>query len=204
MSTSSPRWSRKSARRTSGARNAALAAVAAVLLVAACSAGGGDAGIGLPPGQGPIDWGAVQTLASNPSSVTPPAAVFGADGTVSVLWSQIGMPVNGAPSAVPLVGVRENTSGTTSFTAAESIDETLAFDAEDAIGQLRAERSAFGSMAAWRRRLATGGSRLVSAVRGANGWGVLPIATAPALAVADELAFATRSVRRSQSGPSSE
>lgn len=189
MSTSSPKWSRKSARRASGARNAALAAVAAAF-VAACSGGGGDAGIGLPPGQGPINWGAVQTLATNATNVTPPAAVFGANGTVSVLWSQIGMPVNGMPSTVPLVGVRENTIGTTTFTPAASIDETLAFDAADVITQLRAERSTFGSMAVWRRQLSGSGTRLVSAVREANGWGVRPIDTPSALLVADELTFA--------------
>lgn len=188
MSTSSPRWSRKSARRASGVRNAALAAVATVF-VAACGSGGGDAGIGLPPAPGPINWGAVQTLASNPSSVTPPAAVFGANGTVSVLWSQIGMPVNGVPSAVPLVGVRENTTGTTAFTAAESIDETVAFNAMDVISQLRAERSMFGSMAVWPRQQAGGNTRLVSAVREANGWGVLPIANLPTASFAGELTF---------------
>lgn len=189
MSTSSPKWSRKSARRASGARNAALAAVAAAF-VAACSGGGGDAGIGLPPGQGPINWGAVQTLATNANNATPPAAVFGASGTVSVLWSQIGMPVNGMPSTVPLVGVRENTSGTTTFTPAASIDETQTFNAADVITQLRAERSALGSLAVWRRQLSGSGTRLVSAVREANGWGVLPIDTPSALLVADELTFA--------------
>lgn len=189
MSTSSPKWSRKSDRRAGGARDAALAAVAAAF-VAGCSAGGGDAGIGLPPAQGPIDWGAVQTLATDARSVTPPAAVFGANGTVSVLWSQIGMPVNGVPSAVPLVGVRENTSGTTTFTPAASIDETQTFNAADEITQLRAERSGFGSLGVWRRRLSGGSSRLVSAVREANGWRVLPIDTPSTLLVADELTFA--------------
>ncbi|GMV60603.1 MAG: hypothetical protein AMXMBFR72_36890 [Betaproteobacteria bacterium] len=190
MSTSSPKWSRKSAHRASGARNAALAAVAAAF-VAACSGGGGDAGIGLPPGQGPINWGAVQTLATNANNVTPPAAVFGANGTVSVLWGQIGMPLpGGGTSTVPLVGVRENTSGTTTFTTAESIDETLAFNAADVISDLRGERSAFGSMAVWRRQLSGSGTRLVSAVREANGWGVLPIATPSAGSVADDLTFA--------------
>lgn len=190
MWTSSPKWSRKSARRANAGRNALLAWGVAALLAACGNGGTFDAGIGLPPGQGPIAWGPVQTLASNAASVTPPAAVFGADGTVSVLWSQIGMPINGVPSAVPLVGARENTSGTTTFTAAESIDETVAFNAMDEVDDMRAERSMFGSMAVWRRQLAGGNTRLVGALREANGWGVLLIAILPAAAFADELAFA--------------
>lgn len=189
MSTSSPKWSRKSARRASGVLSAALAAAGAALL-AACGSGGGDASIGPPPAQGPINWGPVQTLAADARSATPPAAVFGVNGSVSVLWSQIGMPVNGMPSAVPLVGVRENTSGTTTFTPTASIDETQAFNAADVITQLGAERSAFGSLAVWRRQLSGSGTRLVSAVREANGWGVRPIDTPSALLVADELTFA--------------
>jgi len=189
MSTSSQKWSRKSARRANGVRNAAFAAAATALL-AACGGGGGDASIGLPPAQGPINWGAVQTLATNAGSVTPPAAVFGANGTASVLWSQIGMPVTDLPSTVPLVGVSENTNGTAAFTAAESIDETQAFDAADVITQLRAERSSFGSMAVWQRERPAIGTRLVSAVREANGWGVLSIANLSSSVSAGELAFA--------------
>ena len=94
MSTSLPKRSRKSARRASGARDAALAAVAAAFF-AACSGGVGDAGIGLPPGQGPINWGAVQTLATDANAVTAPATTIDGNGLASVLWSQIGMPLPG-------------------------------------------------------------------------------------------------------------
>jgi hypothetical protein len=190
MSTSSPKWSRKSARRASGVLSAALGAFAAALIVACGSAANGDAGIGLSPPQGPINWGAVQTLAINPAGVTPPTAVFGADGAVSVLWSQIGMPVAGVPSPVPLVGVRENTTGTTTFTAAEAI-ETGTPGTTDQIHELDARRSMASVSAVWRRRIGTGGDRLISSLRHPAGWTQESIRNASTAASAAELTFAT-------------
>lgn len=170
MSTSSPKWSRKSARRASGARDGALAAVAAVL-VAACSGGGGDAGIGLPPGQGPINWGAVQTLATNANTATAPAATIDGNGLVSVLWSQIGMPLpGGGTSAVPLVGAADSSSGTT-FGAAQAIEQSGSFSAGDQISDLTA-RTGASNTAVWRRRLASNATQIGSANREASGWGI--------------------------------
>ncbi|GIL05622.1 MAG: hypothetical protein BroJett031_21420 [Betaproteobacteria bacterium] len=194
MSTSSPKWSRKSARRASGARNAALAAVAAAF-VAACSGGGGDAGIGLPPGQGPINWGAVQTLATNASanasSVTSPAATIDGNGLASVLWSQIGMPLPGGGfSTVPLVGAADSSSGTT-FGAAQAIELSAGFSAGDQISDLSA-RAGTSNTAVWRRRLASNNSMQIgSANREAGGWGVeyYP-SNRPVNALTQELAYA--------------
>jgi hypothetical protein len=193
MWTSSPKWSRKSARRASGARSAALAAVAAAF-VGACSGGGGDAGIGLPPGQGPINWGAVQTLASNaspsPLAVTPPAATIDGIGLASVLWSQIGMPLpGGGTSAVPLVGVADSGSGTT-FAAAQAIESSAGFGAGDRIGDLIA-RAGTSNTAVWRRQLASNNSMQIgSAVREAVAWGTENIASRPVGALVRDLAYA--------------
>lgn len=189
MSTSSPRSSRKSARRASGARSAALAAAAAAF-VAACSAGGGDAGIGLPPGQGPINWGAVQTLATNASSATPPATAIDAGGLASVLWSQSGMPLpGGGTSTVPLVGVADSASGT-AFGPALAIEQSVSFGAGDRIDDLTA-RSGASNSAAWRRRLASNNSTQIgSAAREAGGWGTENVAARPVGALPLDLAYA--------------
>jgi hypothetical protein len=176
MSTSSPKSSRKSARLASGARSVALAACAAVFVAACGAGGGGDASIGLPPGQGPINWGAVQTLASNTSSsslaVTPPAATIDGNGLASVLWSQKGMPLpGGGASLVPLIGVADSNGGTT-FGAAQAIEQSGSFGAGDQISDLIA-RAGTGNTAVWRRRLASNGSTQIgSANREASGWGI--------------------------------
>lgn len=189
MSTSSPKWSRKSARRAGGARDAALAAVAAAF-VAGCSGGGGDAGIGLPPGQGPIDWGAVQTLAANADTVTAPAATIDNRGLASVLWSQIGMPLpGGGVGAVPLVGAADSGSGKT-FGAAQAIEQSGSFSAGDRIDDLTARRAA-NNTAVWRRRLASTGTQIGSAVREAVAWGTESVASRPAGALVEGLAYAT-------------
>ncbi len=190
MSTSSPKWSRKSARRASGVRNGALAALAAGF-VAACGSGGAiDAGIGQPPGQGPINWGPVQTLATNASSVTPPAATIDANGLASVLWSQIGMPLpGGGTSAVPLVGVADSSSATT-FGAAQAIEQSGSFGAGDQIDDLTA-RTAVSNTAIWRRRLASNNSTQIgTANREAAGWATENIASRPVGALVQDLAFA--------------
>lgn len=189
MSTSSPKWSRKSARRASGARNAALAAVAAAF-VAACSGGGGDAGIGLPPGQGPINWGAVQTLATNANTVTPPAATIDGNGLASVLWSQIGMPLpGGGTSAVPLIGAADSSSATT-FGAAQAIEASAGFGAGDQISDL-STRAGTSNTAVWRRRLASNNSMQIgSAAREAVAWGTENIASRPVGASVQDLAYA--------------
>jgi hypothetical protein len=173
-----------------------LAACAAAF-IAACSGGGGDAGIGLPPGQGPINWGAVQTLASNTSSsplaVTPPAATIDGNGLASVLWSQIGMPLpGGGTSAVPLVGAADSGSGTT-FGAAQAIEQSASFSAGDQISDLSA-RAGTGNSAVWRRRLASNGSTQVSsAAREAVAWGAENIASRPVGAFPQSLAYAVNS-----------
>jgi hypothetical protein len=189
MSTSSPKWSRKSARRASAVRSAALAAVAAAF-VAACSGGGGDAGIGLPPGQGPINWGAVQTLATNATDVTAPAATIDGNGLASVLWSQVGMPLpGGGSSTVPLVGAVDSSSGTT-FGAAQAIEVSAGFGAGDVISELAARPGA-SNTAVWRRRLASNDSTQIgSAVREAVAWGTENIASRPVGAFVQDLAYA--------------
>lgn len=171
MSTSSQKWSRKSARRANGVRNAAFAAAATALL-AACGGGGGDASIGLPPAQGPINWGAVQTLASNASAATAPAATIDSNGLASVLWSQIGMPLaGGGTSAVPLVGVADSGSGT-AFGPALAIEQSGTFSSGDSVTDLAA-RAGANNTAAWRRQLASNaGVQIGSASREAGGWGI--------------------------------
>ncbi len=193
MSTNLPKSSRKSARRASGARSAALAAVA-IAFVAACGAGGGDASIGLPPGQGPINWGAVQTLASNASSsplaVTPPAATIDGNGLASVLWSQIGMPLPaGGTSTVPLVGAADSSGGTT-FAAARAIEPSTGFAAGDQISDLVAGAETRNT-AVWRRQLASNNSTQIgSAVREATEWRTESIASRPVGAFVRDLAYA--------------
>lgn len=189
MSTSSPKWSRKSARRASGARNAALAAVAAAF-VAACGGGGGDAGIGLPPGQGPINWGAVQTLATSANTATAPAATIDGNGLVSVLWSQIGMPLpGGGTSTVPLVGAADSSSGTT-FGAAQAIEQSGSFSAGDQISDLMA-RAGTSNTAVWQRRLALNNNMQIgSAAREAVAWGTENIASRSVGTMVEGLTYA--------------
>lgn len=190
MSTSSPKWSRKSGRRASGVLSAGLVAAAAALL-AACGSGGGDAAIGLPPGQGPIGWGPVQTLATNANTVTPPAATIDGNGLASVLWSQIGMPLpGGGVGTVPLVGAADSGSGTT-FGAAQAIELSAGFGAGDQISDLSA-RAGTSNTAVWRRRLAANnGTQIGSAAREAGGWGVEYYPSSrPVNALTQELAYA--------------
>ncbi len=184
----SPRWSRKSARRASAVRNAVLAAAAA--FAAACSGGGGDAGIGPPPGQGPIQWGAVQTLATNATDATPPAATIDGNGLASVLWSQIGMPLpGGGLGSVPLLGAADSSSGTT-FGAAQAIEASAGFGAGDEISDLGA-CAGTSNTAVWRRRLASNNSTQIgSAAREAVAWGTENIASRPVGAFVQDLAHA--------------
>lgn len=183
MSTNLPKWSGKSGRRASGAtdrrvvvarRTPPAAALFACALLVACGSGGApDVGSGTPAPAGPINWGAEQTLATNPPGVTPPTAVFGVNGTAAVLWSQVGMPLpgSGTPSTVPLVGVRESSAGAT-FATAEAVETPLvAFAPTDTIAELSAAPSGAGTAAVWRRGVpGIPGDRLGSVLREAGGW----------------------------------
>ncbi|MEW5878872.1 MAG: hypothetical protein AB1761_00340 [Pseudomonadota bacterium] len=175
MSTSSPKWSRKSARRASGVLSAALAAAGAALL-AACGSGGGDASIGVPPGQGPIAWGAQITIASGAASA--PAAAMDTNRVATVFWGQTGL--TGAPAGVPAVGAATNTTGDT-WSAAELVESlSVQTDASsDALRELSALAPVTGAVALWRRERSAGDS-IRSARREAATWATEDVGSAPA------------------------
>lgn len=148
----------------------------AACLSAGCGGGSGSGGGVIappPPAGGPIAWGPVTTLATNPASLSAPAAAIDGSGLAVVMWGQSGAPL--APAANPYVVGRTQPVGQ-AWGALERIDTPQSGDgAADALVDLQALAPDTGVLAGWIRSSASG-ERVVEGRRDGAGWSGLNIA----------------------------